>query len=60
MLYLYYDCIMTVNSSYLINPDGRVAVIYSVHYFFIILYDDMMFYCRKRTHFLSPSLTILR
>ena len=50
---------MTVNSSNLINPDGRVAIITSLHYFFI-LYYDMMFYCRKRTHFLPPSLTILR
>ena len=58
MLYQYYDCIMTVNAYYLINPDGRVAIIYSLHYFFI-LYYDMMFYCRKRTHFLPLSLTIL-
>ena len=60
MLYQYYDSIMTVNSSYLINPDERVAIIYSVYYLFVILYYDMMFHCRKRTHFLPPTLTILR
>ena len=47
MLYQYCHCIMTVNSSYLKNPDGGVAIIYSAHYFFIILYYDMMFYLQK-------------
>ena len=47
MLYQYYNSIMTVNSSYLINPDGRVAIIYSLHYFFIILYYGMLFLLQK-------------
>ena len=33
MLFPYCDFIMPVNSSHLINPDGRYAIIYSVHLF---------------------------
>ena len=44
MLYNYCDIIMTENSSHLINPDGRLAVMYSVPLFpdYSVLRHDVL------------------
>ena len=45
MIYPYCDFIMTLKSSHLINRDGRLAIIYSVHlflYYSVLRYDVLL------------------